>query len=122
MIGPRILVVEDEPLVAMLLEDMLLELGYAVVRPASTLQEGLALAQREAIDAAILDVNLNGVRSFPIAEILQARSVPYFFATGYGSSEDVVRRGVEIVKKPFRDDVVQVALDRLLANPSRDPA
>jgi len=111
----RILIVEDEPLVAMLLEDMLLDLGYAVVGPAGTLQEGLSLARSEAIDAAILDVNLNGARSFPIAEILQARHVPYFFATGYGSAEDVRQQGVEIVAKPFRDDAVNAAIQRLLA-------
>ena len=98
----------------MVLEEMLQELGYTIVGPASTLQEGLKLAQSASVDAAILDVNLNGARSFPIADVLASRSVPHFFATGYGSAEAVVRRGVEIVRKPFREEVIAAALNRLL--------
>jgi CheY-like chemotaxis protein len=112
----KILVVEDEPLVAMLLEEILDDLGYTVVGPAGTLKEGLDLAQSEEFDAAILDVNLRGKRSFEIADLLKTRAIPHFFATGYGSAEGVVRRGVEIVRKPFREDVIAEALNRLFGH------
>lgn len=97
----------------MLLEEMLEDLGYTIVGPASTLHEGLELAEKARVDAAILDVNLNGARSFAIADVLASRSVPHFFATGYGSAEAVVRRGVEVVRKPFREEVIAAALNRL---------
>ena len=114
----KILVVEDEPLVAMLLEEILADLGYSVVGPAATLEEGLTIATSEAFDGAILDVNLNGARSFPIADILTSRSVPHFFATGFGSAEAVVRRGVEVVKKPFREDTIAKVLKRVVGEPT----
>lgn len=116
MSPPQILVVEDEPLIAILMEEMLDELGYAVIGPAATLEEGLALAHSAAIDGAILDVNLNGRRSFPISEVLSQRAVPHFFATGYGSAEDVARRGVQILKKPFQIEKLAAALGRLLGD------
>jgi DNA-binding response OmpR family regulator len=113
----RILIVEDEQLVAMLLEDILENLGYTIVGPAATLEEGLSLATREPIDAAILDVNLNGARSFPIADALTNRSVPHLFATGYGSAEAVTRRGAEVVRKPFREEMIAAALRRVTGRP-----
>jgi CheY-like chemotaxis protein len=116
----RVLVVEDEPLVAMLLEEILDDLGHTVVGPAASVQEGLTMAEGGHFDGAILDVNLNGARSYPIADLLKSKSIPYFFATGYGSAEGVVERGVEIVKKPFSEDVLAAALKRIL--PSRSPS
>jgi CheY-like chemotaxis protein len=82
--GRRILVVEDEPVVAMALEDMLLDLGCVVVGPALGLRRAMELAMVETLDGAVLDINLGGDRSFPVAEILGARAVPFLFATGYG--------------------------------------
>jgi CheY-like chemotaxis protein len=114
----RILVVEDEPLVAMLLEEILDDLGHTVVGPAASLQEGLAMAHGERFDGAILDVNLSGARSYPIADLLKSKSIPHFFATGYGSAEAVVARGVEIVKKPFSEAVLTAALERMLPSQS----
>ncbi|HEX8533828.1 MAG TPA: response regulator [Allosphingosinicella sp.] len=84
MAGRRILVVEDEALVAMSLEDMLLSLGCVVVGPALRLTKALELASVEQIDGAVLDINLGDVRSFPVAEMLTRKSVPFLFATGYG--------------------------------------
>jgi CheY-like chemotaxis protein len=112
----KILIVEDEPLVAMLLEGILDDLGHMVVGPAGTLKDGLALAQSEEFDAAILDVNLRGARSFAIADLLKTKAVPHFFATGYGSAEGVACRGVEIVRKPFREDVIAEALNRIFGS------
>src|ERR1700692_3817867 len=81
--GRRILVVEDEMIVAWLLEDMLADLGCAVVGPAVSINQALAMIDAEAIDAAVLDVNLNGQVSYPIADALAARGVPFVFSTGY---------------------------------------
>ena len=75
--GKRILVLEDEPLVAMLLEEMLIDLGCEVVGPASSLGEGERLAREAALDAAVLDVNLNGEMSDTVAAILRRRGIPF---------------------------------------------
>jgi CheY-like chemotaxis protein len=83
--GRRILIVEDQALVAMALEDMLLDLGCIIVGPALGLQTGMEMATDEILDGAVLDINLDEDRSFPIAEILTARAVPFLFATGYGN-------------------------------------
>ncbi|MDX7951773.1 response regulator [Lichenihabitans sp. Uapishka_5] len=98
----RVLVVEDEMMVAMLVEDMLVEMGYRVVGPAYRLSDGLRLAQSETIDFAVLDVNLNGARSFPIAAVLVDRGIPFVFATGYGySGVELEYPGVPVISKPF---------------------
>jgi CheY-like chemotaxis protein len=98
----RILVVEDEMLVAMNIEDMLLDLGHEVAGIASRLGPALSLAGEANIDAAMLDVNLAGENSFPVADLLAARGIPFVFATGYG------RQGLEerhrdrpLLQKPF---------------------
>ncbi|MDQ6868069.1 MAG: response regulator [Pseudomonadota bacterium] len=82
--GLRVLVVEDENLVALLLEDMLAELGHTVVGPVARLDKALETAQREMFDVAILDVHINGEEAYPIAEALAARGIPFVFSTGYG--------------------------------------
>lgn len=98
----RVLVVEDELLIAMLIEDYLGELGYEVVGPAMRLERGLELARTERLDFAVLDINLSSQLSFPIADILRERGIPFIFATGGG------RRGLEgrhedavMLHKPF---------------------
>lgn len=82
----RVLVVEDEAMLAMMLEDMLVELGHAVVASAGSMDEAEAAIRRGGFDLAVLDVNLDGCPSYPLAELLQARGVPFLFATGYGRS------------------------------------
>ncbi|MDB5425297.1 MAG: hypothetical protein JWQ29_2713 [Phenylobacterium sp.] len=84
--GLRMLIVEDEALVAMMVEDMLEDFGCVVVDVAGTLSRGLAaVANIElALDGAILDVNLGGDKVYPVAEALAARGIPFIFATGYG--------------------------------------
>jgi CheY-like chemotaxis protein len=82
--GLRVLLVEDENLVALLLEDMLAELGHTVVGPVARLDKALEMAQREPFDVAILDVNISGGEVYPIAEALAARGIPFVFSTGYG--------------------------------------
>jgi CheY-like chemotaxis protein len=89
-------------LVAWLLEDMLADLGCAVVGPASSVKQALAMIDAEAIDAAVLDVNLNGQMSYPIADALVARGVPFVFSTGY--DKDTLLDGYRtfpVLQKPF---------------------
>jgi CheY-like chemotaxis protein len=114
--GKRILVVEDEALVAMLLEDVLADLGCEVVGPAMRLAEGLHLAQMNGLDAAILDINLAGERSYPIADLLEEKSVPILFVTGYGHSGRPGKSD-RVLQKPYRAPELQSALAELLARP-----
>ena len=117
--GCRVLVVEDEPIIAMALEDMLLDLGCEVVGPASTLVEAQALAERADIDAAMLDININAGRSYVIADELRRRAVPFAFATGYG--EEGIENGggdAPVLQKPYRQAQVEAVLRRLLGTES----
>lgn len=82
----KVLVVEDEALVAMLVEDALLDAGFGVLGPAATVEEAMALLSRERPDAVVLDLNLAGETSTPVADELAARGIPYVIATGYGAS------------------------------------
>lgn len=120
--GRKVLVVEDEALVSMLLEDMLEDLGCKIVGPAMRMREALALAhdEGEAIDLAILDVNLAGERSFPVAEALMARGVAFVLATGYDdSSIDERWRDRPVLRKPFLPQQLERALREALAfNPA----
>jgi DNA-binding response OmpR family regulator len=83
--GLRILVVEDEFLVAMLIEEILESAGCVVSGPIPRVAEALDAARREVCDAAVLDINLAGERVFPVAEILSRRNIPYLFVTGYSA-------------------------------------
>jgi CheY-like chemotaxis protein len=86
-VGPvRVLVVEDEVIIAMSLEDMLVDLGCSVVGPATNLDQAHLLAATADFDVALLDVNLDGERSEPIAEVLTQRAIPYALITGYGAA------------------------------------
>jgi CheY-like chemotaxis protein len=110
--GRRILVVEDELLIRMLLEDMLGDLGYVIAASVGQIEEAIDLASTGDFDCAILDVNLNGRDVYPVAEILKQRALPFAFATGYGGRglpENY--RSYPTLQKPFQLDV----LDRTLA-------
>ena len=99
----RIFVVEDEMLVLMVLEDMLEEIGCRSIVVAATLDDALRRATTEKFDAAFIDVNLNGRRSYPVAEVLAARGIPFAFSTGYsdhGSNAAFDERPV--LYKPYR--------------------
>jgi CheY-like chemotaxis protein len=110
----RILIVEDEMLLAMNIEDMLLDLGHEVAGIASRLEPALALAREAAFDVAMLDVNLAGDRSFPVAELLAARGIPFLFATGYGRDGiDEPWRNRPVLQKPFRAAELLAAIEAL---------
>ncbi|HEX8642574.1 MAG TPA: response regulator [Allosphingosinicella sp.] len=99
----RILVVEDEMLVAMNIEDMLLALGHEVAGLASRLGPALDLAREGEFDLAMLDVNLAGETSFAVADVLRARGIPFLFATGYGVDGIADNyQGAPVLQKPFR--------------------
>ncbi|AOR80343.1 response regulator [Novosphingobium resinovorum] len=118
--GKRVLVVEDEMLVAMNIEDTLTELGAIVVGPAMRLDTALDLAEREEFDLAMLDVNIHGGRSYPVATLLKSRGVPFIFATGYGHAADVDEfSDIATLAKPFRGTDLEHALCNALRSSSR---
>lgn len=103
-------------LVAMNIEDMLLELGHEVAGLASRVAPALALAREAEFDAAMLDVNLAGETSFAVADALAERRIPFLFATGYGlKGIDPRYRDFPVLQKPFRTHQLREALARLVA-------
>jgi len=108
----RILVVEDELMIRMLLDGMLGDLGHVVAAEAGGIDEALALAKDTDFDIAILDVNLNGQPINPVVEILIERGLPFVFATGYGQrGVPEPYRGHPSLQKPFQADALARALD-----------
>jgi CheY-like chemotaxis protein len=110
----RILVVEDDSLIAMMLEDMLLELGYEISGIAPGLDDALTMAAALNFDAAILDVSLAGRSSLPVAQYLDEKGKPYIFATGYGAlPEGMEGSGRRVLNKPYQLHQLKDALDSL---------
>ena len=113
--GKRILLVEDELMIRMLLEDMLGELGYTIAAEAARIDEALQAAKNADFDLAILDVNLNGEPISPVADALVARGMPFVFATGYGEQGlPETYRGRPTLKKPFQLDGLKQMLEKAL--------
>jgi DNA-binding NtrC family response regulator len=113
--GCRVLVIEDEVLVSWALEDMLAGLGCEVVGPAVRIGQGLALVEAGRIDAAVLDVNLNGQKSYPIADALMARGVPFAFSTGYNKDTmPEAYRDFPMLQKPYSRSKLGQILEKLL--------
>jgi DNA-binding response OmpR family regulator len=119
--GLRVLLVEDEVMICLLLEDMLHEFGCEVVGPACDLERATGLARgEEGIDVAILDVNLGGQVVFPVAEILAERGVPILFSTGLdvdGLPE--AWRGHETIQKPMGMAQLAASLGQVLRDQRR---
>jgi CheY-like chemotaxis protein len=112
----RILVIEDEMLIGMLLEDMLADLGYGVAGVVPKLDEALAAVQGDGFDLAILDVHLHGESVFPVAEVLVKRGVPFVFATGYGERGlPDAYRGRPVLQKPFAKEDLERVLKAALS-------
>jgi len=111
----RILVVEDEVLIRMLLEDMLTDLGYELVGVAGRVDEAAEMAQTKEFDLAILDVNLDGHDVYPVADLISKRGLPFMFVTGYGGRGLPDNyRGRPTLQKPFQMDELQRMLAQLL--------
>ena len=118
LLGLRLLVVEDEAMVAMLVEDMLTDLGCVVVDVAGTVSRGVALASdvNLALDGAILDVNLGGEKVYPVAEALAARNVPFVFSTGYGvAGVSGAFSHIPILSKPYEISALGQTLSSTIA-------
>jgi CheY-like chemotaxis protein len=110
----RVLVIEDEAMVAMLIEDMLEDMGHDVGAVASRMEDALDIAQTGTFDLAILDVNLDGQPSYPIADILKRRGVPFVFATGYGAKGLTPEyTGTPTLAKPFGHADLQKLLSQV---------
>lgn len=108
----RVLIVEDEVLLAMHLEDLLTALGHDVVEQATRIEKAIELARESQIDFAVLDINVAGTRSFPVADILRRRGIPFVFASGYGV--EGLKNGyhdVPALRKPY----AQGDLERVIA-------
>jgi CheY-like chemotaxis protein len=107
----RVLIVEDELMIRMLLEGMLTDLGHSVAAEAGGLDEAISLAKQAEFDLAVLDVNLNGTPVTPVVEILVARGVPFIFASGYGQRGlPEAYRAAPILQKPFQADALEEAI------------
>ena len=114
--GKRILVVEDDYLIAADLERALTAHGVVVVGPASNVNKALVLFDDESIDAALLDVNLEGSNSYIVADRLKERLVPYMFLSGYdGGSLPEKYRTIPRLSKPFTMSALLSAIERLLS-------
>jgi CheY-like chemotaxis protein len=111
----RILIVEDEYLIRLLLEDMIADLGYEVGAVAATLSEGMTQARDAQVDLAILDVNIDGAQVFPLAELLKQRKVPFVFITGYGQQGlPESYRASPTLQKPFQMQDLKTTLAKIL--------
>jgi CheY-like chemotaxis protein len=98
----RVLIVEDEAMISMLIEDMVIDFGYRVVGPAARLDHALTLALQAEIDLALLDINVDGSVVYPVADVLRFRGIPFIFATGYDFRTLPQRfKGNPTLSKPF---------------------
>jgi CheY-like chemotaxis protein len=114
----RVLLVEDEVLITLLMEDMLLDLECEIADAPARLDEAVSAAQTGAFDLALVDLNLGGQLAYPVADILKARRIPFVFVTGYGS------RGIEpayanipVLQKPFHREDLEAVISQVLSGP-----
>jgi CheY-like chemotaxis protein len=107
----RVLLVEDEGLVALMLEDLLEDLGCEVAASLASVRSALAWIEAGgSADMALLDVNLSGEAVFPVADALSERGVPFVFATGYGEGHDPRFKGAPLLGKPIRQERLEALL------------
>jgi CheY-like chemotaxis protein len=117
----RVLLAEDDELMAMALEDLLIDLGYEVVGPASSIRKALALIDQTPFDVAILDLALTDGESYPIAERLREGAIPFVFATGRDADAiDPRFKDVPVLLKPFETEAMHRMLQELTAAVNRE--
>ena len=112
----RILVVEDAPIIALDVQEMLEGLGWTVVGPIGNLGVALEMAAQESLDAALIDINIRGGKIYPVARLLAARGIPFLLASGYANKElpeDLVDR--PRLEKPYNAADLGARLDELMA-------
>jgi DNA-binding response OmpR family regulator len=113
--GLRVFVVEDEPMIRIMVTDMLGELGHTIAAEAGHLDQALELAQSAELDLAILDVNLKGRLITPVAELIRARKLPIIFATGYGAEGLPEQfRDLPALQKPFQLETLAAMIDDVM--------
>lgn len=114
----RVLVVEDEPLIGMVIENVVEELGHEVVGPIGKLDEALELATHEPLDFAILDINIRGGHSYPVADMLMQRGLPMLLTTGYspGIIPDRLQEQRRL-RKPFTAEQLEAEIRLMCAGP-----
>lgn len=120
--GKRILVIEDEVFVALDLQLELQEAGAILIGPAMSLDAALSAADDPSLDAAVVDVDLNGKHSFPVADILKRHGTPFLWYTGV-TDRDIFATAfpdITVIEKPTRDGAILDALRQLVALPARD--
>jgi DNA-binding response OmpR family regulator len=120
--GVKVLVVEDNYLIAKLVKEVLVFAGCSVSGPIPRLAEARDVASREAHHVAVLDINLNGERVYPVADILSRRRVPYVFVTGYGDTTlppEYVER--PRIRKPFKREELIGTISNLVQRTSAKP-
>jgi DNA-binding response OmpR family regulator len=121
--GQRILLVEDEAIVSMILEDFLTEFGCEIVGPATRLKKAVDLASVENVDAALLDLNVSGEVTYDVAKILSDRGIPFAFVTGYtAASLSAPYRERPMLQKPFQSAQLRKLLTLLLKQRHRGVA
>jgi len=119
-VGLTALVVEDEGGIALLLEDMLIDLGFTIGRSVAHLREAIEVTQSQTFDIAILDVNLGGEASFPVARILSERQTPIIFSSGYGGAVMPAEfAAYPVLGKPFTMEQLTIAITALLEGAGR---
>jgi CheY-like chemotaxis protein len=119
LVGKRILIVEDELLVALLIEDLLDELGCSTLGPCGSVAKALDAARSEAFDLAVLDVNLAGEKVYPVVEVLAERGIPFLFLSGYGDEAiPPGHREWKVCAKPFRGADLATMMSAALEAPA----
>jgi DNA-binding response OmpR family regulator len=117
---PRILVLDDEPLISMMLEEWLTELGYETLGPANSVRSALDFIANAALDAAILDVSLGDEQCYSVADALRGRGIPFALATGHGAhGVDIRFKDALVLSKPFDFEEVRDVMAKLFDNPVR---
>jgi CheY-like chemotaxis protein len=117
LVGKRVLIVEDEALVAMLIEGFLEECECTIVGPCGTVEKALEAVQTGTFDLAVLDVNLRGQKVYPVAEILSERHIPFLFLSGYGDDAIPPGRGTwKVCAKPFKGNDLMRMLSAALGS------
>ena len=116
LVRSQVLLVEDEAIIAMLMEDMLAEFSCDVLETVGELDAATAAAMTTHFDMAFVDVNLGGNPAYPVADILRARGIPFAFVTGYGSAGgQAAYADVPVLQKPFRAQELEAIIERLRA-------